>query len=233
MTLPNYWAIVPAAGVGKRMQSDRPKQYLELLGKPVLQHTLEKLCGLSEISGVVVCVAEHDPYFPRLSLPDKIRTAPGGEERFHSVRNGLAVLREYARPGDWVLVHDAARPCVRPEDIRRLMRELSDHPVGGLLATPVRDTMKRADAHGMVTETVSRAGLWHALTPQMFRLEKLTRALENVLAGQTVVTDDAEAMERMGWQPVLLEGHADNLKITHPHDLALAEWILRRQIESA
>jgi 2-C-methyl-D-erythritol 4-phosphate cytidylyltransferase len=158
-----------------------------------------------------------------------VLTAPGGVERAESVANALTVLRERAADGDWVLVHDAARPCVRREDLVKLIAELRDDPVGGLLAVPVRDTMKQADAEQRCAATVDRSRLWHALTPQMFRLGALRAALRAALAAGVTVTDDASAMERVGLRPRLVEGHADNLKITRPEDLALAEFHLRQQ----
>jgi 2-C-methyl-D-erythritol 4-phosphate cytidylyltransferase len=239
----HYWAIVPAAGSGSRMGIARPKQYLPLYdGKPILQHTLERL-NLSRIMGIVVCVAENDPYWKTIELPRKVIQMKGGQERCHSVLNGLKALQQQAdaQPEDWVLVHDAARPCVRPADIEKLMTQLADHPIGGLLAVPVRDTLKRAQATAQnthpfwgekgleVIETINRESLWHALTPQMFRLQALTEALQNVLNRGELVTDDAQAMEKMGHQPVLIEGHVDNIKITHPQDLSLAELYLQEQ----
>ena len=228
---------MPAAGSGSRMGSRRPKQYLHLLGKPILQHTLERLC-LSRIAGIVVCLAEEDIYWESLTLPKPVIRVSGGAERCHSVLNGLQVLRQRAQPDDWVLVHDAARPCVRQADIEKLMTQLALHPVGGLLAVPVRDTMKRAalstsNSHQEkieieIVETINREGLWHALTPQMFRLETLYNALQSVLSSGELVTDDAQAIERLGLRPVLIEGHADNIKVTHPQDLNLAELYLRQ-----
>ena len=235
---PNYWAIVPAAGNGSRMASHRPKQYLPLHGKPILQHTLERLC-LSRIAGIVVCLAEDDAYWETVTLPRTVMRVGGGVERCHSVLNGLQVLQQQAQPNDWVLVHDAARPCVRQADIEKLMSQLADHPVGGLLAVPVRDTMKRVSQtppnthsgeQGLeIVETVNREGLWHALTPQMFRLETLYHALQSVLKSGELVTDDAQAIERLGLRPILIEGHADNIKITHPQDLSLAKLFLQQQ----
>ncbi len=226
---------MPAAGSGSRMGSRRPKQYLHLLGQPILQHTLERLC-LSRILGIVVCLAEEDAYWENLTLPRPVIRVGGGAERCHSVLNGLQVLRQRAQPDDWVLVHDAARPCVRQADIEKLMTQLAFHPVGGLLAVPVRDTMKRATLSASnshqgeieIVETVNREGLWHALTPQMFRLETLYNALQSVLSSGELVTDDAQAIERLGLRPVLIEGHADNIKVTHPQDLNLAELYLRQ-----
>ena len=233
---------MPAAGSGSRMGSQCPKQYLPLHGKPILQHTLERL-NLSRIMGIVVCVAENDPDWKTIKIADSVIQVNGGTERCHSVLNGLKALqqRSQAQPDDWVLVHDAARPCVRPADMEKLMTQLADHPVGGLLAVPVRDTMKRAQTIASNThpfwgekgleiiETINREGLWHALTPQMFRLQALTEALQNVLTRGELVTDDAQAMEKMGHQPVLIEGHADNIKITHPQDLSLAELYMQEQ----
>jgi 2-C-methyl-D-erythritol 4-phosphate cytidylyltransferase len=217
------------------MGSRRPKQYLHLLNKPIIQHTLERLC-LSRIAGIVVCLAEEDAYWETLTLPRPIIRVDGGAERCHSVLNGLQVLRQRAQPDDWVLVHDAARPCVRQADIEKLMTQLAFHPVGGLLAVPVRDTMKRATLNASnshqgeieIVETINREGLWHALTPQMFRLETLYNALQSVLSSGELVTDDAQAIERLGLRPVLIEGHADNIKVTHPQDLSLAKLYLRQ-----
>jgi len=228
--IPNYWAIVPAAGSGSRMGSRRPKQYLHLHDKPIIQHTLERLC-LPRIAGIVVCIAENDAYWETLTLQKPVIRVNGGAERCHSVLNGLQALRQWAQPDDWVLVHDAARPCVRQADIEKLMTELVQHPVGGLLAVPVRDTMKRAasNAHEIeIVETINREGLWHALTPQMFRLETLYNALQSVLNKGELVTDDAQAIEQFGLQPVLIEGHPDNIKVTHPQDLSLAELYLQQ-----
>lgn len=208
-----------------------PKQYLMLQGKTVLQHTLERLASLP-LAGIVICLAENDPYWEQLSLnlPVPLIRAIGGTERCHSVLNGLKTLKSQAVATDWVLVHDAARPCVRVADMQKLMDQLADHPVGGLLAIPVRDTMKRTKAGTTsVQETVNRTDLWHALTPQMFRLQPLMTALEMALARGAVVTDDAQAMEQQGLQPILVEGHADNIKITHPQDLQLAELFLTQQ----
>ncbi|MCP4702177.1 MAG: 2-C-methyl-D-erythritol 4-phosphate cytidylyltransferase [Gammaproteobacteria bacterium] len=227
MTNPSYWAVVPAAGAGKRMGADRPKQYLFIHGKPVIQHTLERLCGLARIRGVAVCISEHDPYWHSVRISsDKLIRAAGGKERFHSVFNGLSALKKHASLEDWVLVHDAVRPCVRAEDIERLMTRLAKHPVGGLLALPVQDTLKRVNSEGGIEATVNRERLWHAQTPQMFRLGALSDALDEVLRSGESVTDDAQAMEKTGAKPMLIEGHADNIKITRPADLAQAELYL-------
>ncbi len=230
-----YWAVVPAAGIGSRMGIEAPKQYLVLGGRRIIEHTLTRLGTHPRIAGLVVAVAEGDPQWDTLSLSFDcpLLRVPGGAERCHSVLNGLIGLEGHGAKEDWVLVHDAARPCVRHADISALMDEFSGHPVGGLVGLPVGDTMKRADARGEVRETVSREGLWHALTPQMFRLGPLRTALEQVISSGRLVTDEAQAMELAGFAPRMVEGQADNIKITHPRDMALAEIYLRRQAEEA
>jgi 2-C-methyl-D-erythritol 4-phosphate cytidylyltransferase len=225
-----YWAVIPAAGTGSRMGARVPKQYLPLAGKRVIEHSLERLGNHPDISGVVVVLAANDPYWrqitPTCAVP--LFTVTGGAERFHSVLNGLDRLTELAAPDDWVLVHDAARPCLRLADMDLLMRALADHPVGGLLAIPVTDTVKRADASGTVLETVARDGLWRALTPQMFRLGALHAALSTALRHGRQVTDEAAAMELAAASPRLVRGHDDNIKITSPDDLITAELYLQR-----
>lgn len=227
-----HWALIPAAGVGRRMGADIPKQYLPLGGKTVLEHTLDALACHPDIDGLVLVLGADDPR--AATLPERVQGKPlllatGGAQRSDSVSSGLERLAGQADDQDWVLVHDAARPCLRQQDLDRLIEALRDHPVGGLLGVPVRDTMKRAAAGNAVRETVDREGLWHALTPQMFRLGALREALRMAQARGLPVTDDASAMELAGHAPVLVEGHGDNLKITRPEDLALAEFHLRQQ----
>ncbi len=222
-----FWVVIPAAGVGSRMQADRPKQYLLLHGKTVLEHTLSRFLDHPKIDGVVVALSESDPYWRELALQHrKLITAEGGAERCHSVLNALKVLRKRADVNDWVLVHDAARPCLRREDLDHLILAIQDHPVGGLLGLPVADTVKRTDTVDSVLETVSREHLWRALTPQMFRLGELQEALKSALQNGQLVTDDASAMELAGKKPKMIEGHSDNIKITRPQDLRLAELYL-------
>jgi 2-C-methyl-D-erythritol 4-phosphate cytidylyltransferase len=225
------WAVVPAAGVGRRMGQRIPKQYLPLLGRPVIDHTLERLIRHPAVAEVCVALAADDPFWARTAYAEhpRIIRAPGGVERCHSVLNALVALEERAEEGDWVLVHDAARPCVRPGDLSRLLARLDGHPVGGLLGVPVRDTMKRTDESNLVLETVPREGLWHAFTPQVFRYGALREALEVALAFGGAVTDEAAAIELSGRWPLLVEGHADNIKITRAEDLALAAFYLERQ----
>ena len=229
---PRYWAVVPAAGVGARMKAARPKQYLPLGGRTVIEQTLSRLCAHPRIDGVVVALGSEDGYWPDLGFrcDKRLETVDGGNERCHSVLNALARLSSFGDDRDWVLVHDAARPCLRAEDVDHLIERVeSSGAVGGLLAVPVRDTMKRSDDAGGVERTVERANLWHALTPQMFRLGALRDALNGALEAGGLVTDEASAMEWAGHRPLLVEGRADNLKITRPEDLALAEFYLQLQ----
>ncbi len=229
--LPEWWAVVPAAGVGRRMGGERPKQYLELHGRRVIDHTLGRLAAHAGLRGLVVAIGAEDEFWRPPDLARPLETVIGGDERCHSVLNALEHLADRAGEDDWVLVHDAARPCLRGEDIDRLLSELSEHPVGGLLGLPVADTVKRTDTRGEVLETVSREGLWRALTPQMFRLGLLRRALREALDANEWVTDEAAAIERAGYRPMMVEGHADNIKITRPQDLALAALYLAQQEE--
>ena len=227
-----FWAVIPAAGTGIRMQMDLPKQYLTINGRRVIEYSLETFCTHPQIAGVVVALAAGDKLWEGLSFAKhpKVRTAPGGKERCHSVLNCLHALSTVASTEDWVLAHDAARPCIKREDIDQMIATLRDHPVGGLLALPVRDTMKRADSsqdNGQhVQETVNRKGLWHALTPQMFRLGRLSKALEQAIQQKELVTDESQAMELAGLRPRLVEGRAENIKITRPSDLKLAKLFL-------
>lgn len=232
---PRYWAVIPAAGVGKRMQADRPKQYLRLLGKTVIEHTLDRFLNHPRIDGLVVAVSADDAYWPALSLPQTkpLFTVEGGAERCDTVLNALRFLSEQADARDWVLVHDAARPCLAREDLERLIDTVSEDPVGGILATPVRDTKKRADKDGRIQHTVDREDLWRALTPQMFRLGPLMGALEQALNEGAVITDEASAMEHIGERPLLVEGSANNIKVTQPEDLALAEFFLQALLGTA
>ena len=226
-----FWAVVPAAGVGRRMNVDIPKQYLEIQGRTLLEHTLTRLLEFPLLEKLVLVLAENDDWYEDIEmLHDKhIVLAKGGEERCHSVLNGLDILSEEASENDWVLVHDVARPCIRKADLEWLVCQLSEHEVGGLLGIPVRDTMKRTDAEGEIVETVSRDNLWHALTPQMFRLELLRSSLKKALSDSVIVTDEASAVEYVGHRPLMVEGHTDNIKVTRGTDLALASLYIQQQ----
>ncbi len=230
--LPFFWAVIPAAGIGSRMRADRPKQYLSLGGKAILEHTLDCFLGHPRLKGIAVSLAADDPYWPQLSCAsdERILRAAGGSERADSVFNALQLLvGQGADASDWVLVHDAARPNLARTDLDRLLAELAADPVGGLLAVPARDTLKRADADGRVCQTVDRSVVWQAYTPQMFHLGALHRALGDALAAGVAITDESSAMEWAGQSPRLVEGRADNLKITRPEDL---QWLARRWTDS-
>ena len=225
----NIWAIVPAAGVGKRMQSDKPKQYLELAGKTVIEQTLFRLLEAKVFSGIAVAISVEDPYWPELDIskhPD-VLTAPGGKERADSVLSGLRMLSPKATDRDWVLVHDAARPCITRSDIHLLINQLQTDEVGGILALSSHDTLKNV-LDNNILGTLDRRHIWRALTPQMFRYGMLKTALEESV-GNPAVTDEASALELKGLQPKIVEGRPDNIKITRPEDLALAQFYLEQQ----
>ncbi|MGR9114312.1 MAG: 2-C-methyl-D-erythritol 4-phosphate cytidylyltransferase [Gammaproteobacteria bacterium] len=224
-----FWAIVPAAGVGKRMQADRPKQYLDLSGKAVLEHTLTRLLQTKVFSAIAVAISEGDLYWPELAVAERteIITAPGGKERADSVLSALNAIRCQAADDDWVLVHDAARPCITAGDITLLIDTLKDDDTGGILALSSHDTLKNVEGHRIVG-TLDRTHIWRALTPQMFRFGRLKLALEQT-QGNPAVTDEASALELMGMQPKIVEGRPDNIKITRPEDLALAQFYLEQQ----
>ena len=205
------------------MQADCPKQYLSLAGKTLIQHTVERLLTHPAISTGVVVISADDSYFAQtgLSVHDDVQVVTGGPTRATSVQAGLAAVTT-----QWVMVHDAARPCVTHSDIDALIERAQSHQDGALLAAPVRDTMKRANVHGQVAHTVEREALWHALTPQMFLTQTLKRALEE--AGDQV-TDEASAIEASGGHPILVPASASNIKVTHPEDQWLAAFYLSQQ----
>jgi 2-C-methyl-D-erythritol 4-phosphate cytidylyltransferase len=227
--MPRYFAIVPAAGSGSRFGAEKPKQYLSLLGRPLIFHTLAALVACREIDRVWVVLSPDDPYWPQYDwseLGPKLETLRcGGETRAESVTNGLRAASMVASADDWVLVHDAARPCLSQLMLTTLINELNDDPVGGILAVPVADTLKRAGVDQRITATESRDALWQAQTPQMFRYGLLIEALEKC----RTVTDEASAVEALGFSPKLVRSETTNLKVTYPADLALAGLILRGQ----
>lgn len=219
-----FWVIIPAAGVGSRMQSATPKQYLPLGSLTVLEHTLSRFLNHPKLLGIVVCLSANDSYWPTLAVSkeSKIQITAGGKERADSVLAGLNFLAPQARPDDWVLVHDAARPNLQLADLEKLLTHVQQDEVGGLLAVPASDTLKQADATGRVVQTLDRSVIWRALTPQMFKLAMLQKALEQSLQCKCIVTDEASAMEQAGYAPLLIEGRSDNIKITRPEDI---EWL--------
>jgi 2-C-methyl-D-erythritol 4-phosphate cytidylyltransferase len=223
------WAVVVAAGRGERFGGFTPKQYTPLLGRPALSWSLAALLGSPAVDGVIVALAPGDRRWKRLpeSRDPRVRTCAGGDRREASVANALASLALLARDDDWVLVHDAARPCLRREDVDALVSATRNDPVGGLLAVPVPDTLKVDDGGGRSLRTADRAGLWRALTPQMFRYGLLRRALALCIERARRVTDEASAIEALGLRPRLVTGRADNIKLTTPADRLLAEAILR------
>lgn len=229
----NIWVIIPAAGVGRRMGTNTPKQYLLLNEQTVIEYTLSVFDSHPAVSEIIVAVSENDEYWSSLNitLSKPLHVVDGGKERCDSVLNALTFLQKKAHADDWVLVHDAARPCLRTEDLNLLLEKCQSHSVGGILAVPVRDTMKRSDDH-TINETVDRENLWHALTPQMFRYKQLKDALESALMKNKVITDEASAIELAGYQPLLVEGHSDNIKITRPEDLDLAAFFINQQKDS-
>ena len=218
------WGVVPAAGTGSRMDAELPKQYLPLAGSTVLEQTLHNMLDWGILSGITVALHPQDRWWHSLELAANpaVDTVTGGEQRCDSVLAGLVALENKAAPMDWVLVHDAARPCVLAQDVRALREAVADDAVGGLLALPVAETVKRADDSGRVSETLDRNSLWLAQTPQMFRYAALRESLSAAIAGGDEVTDEAAAMERAGHKPLLVAGHRGNLKITRPEDLPLA-----------
>ena len=229
------WVIIPAAGIGTRMQADRPKQYLPLIGRPIIEHTLERLATVLPESEFLVCLNPEDPYWPQIRKPEvmTLREVPGGTESADSVLNGLKAIVGQASVADWGLVHDVARPCVRESDIRKLISQLYHDEVGGILALPVADTMKRSGPDGLINTSVDRSALWHALTPQMFRFGKLYRALTESVAAGATITDEASALEWAGFRPKLVVGHRDNIKVTHPDDLAFAALFIKAQAQTS
>lgn len=228
-----FWAVMPAAGRGERMRTgDVPKQYLPLAGRRVIEWSMSAILARMECRALVVALHPNDDTFASLALSreSRVRSVTGGQDRAGSVRAGLDTLLTDAKTDDWVLVHDAARPCVSDHELTSLLSELQSDPVGGLLARPVVDTLKRSEA-GRVQATVPRAHLWRALTPQMFRFGLLRDAL--MQSGEHAITDEAQAIEMLGLQAKLVMGHEDNIKITYPDDLARAERVLQsRQVKA-
>jgi len=230
-----YYLVIPAAGSGKRFSASQPKQYATLGNSTVIEHALAPFESDPDCAGIVVAVAPEDTSWTGIAARRTrvIEKAKGGQQRAHSVRNALRALVGRARDDDWIMVHDAARPCLAAQDLQALKRELAAHPVGGLLAIPLADTLKRALEPGTrathVDETVDRAGLWRAATPQVFRFGVLLRALEAAIEAQRIPTDEAQAIEWTGHRPQLVAGRTDNIKVTTAEDLELANAILGRR----
>jgi 2-C-methyl-D-erythritol 4-phosphate cytidylyltransferase len=228
-TQPLITAIIPAAGIGRRMASVVPKQYLPLAGKTMLEITVDKLLSIEQLSEVIIALSADDHYFQKTALVNtpKVRTVIGGKERVDSV---LAALNSFSSVGEhWALVHDAARPCVTAKDIERLITHCLTERSGGLLAAPAKDTMKRTFDGQTVALTENREQLWHALTPQMYPAKQLKHAIESAQKAGVIITDESSAIEYCQYSSLLVQGQADNIKVTSPEDLALAEYILQQQ----
>lgn len=228
-----FHVIIPAAGFGSRMGSEIPKQYLPLAGRPVINWTLQVFADCPRIDSVTLVLSADDTLWDAVGNPagDKLQVQRcGGTTRAASVLNGLKAIEDQVAADDWILVHDAARPGLTIKLLNQLLNTLQDDPVGGLLAIPVADTLKRADSEQRVASTEPRESLWRAQTPQMFRFALLKRALET--AGDAP-TDEAQAVEALGLKPRLVAGELHNLKITYPQDLALAEAIFKADNESS
>jgi 2-C-methyl-D-erythritol 4-phosphate cytidylyltransferase len=226
MTSERFFGLVPAAGAGERMGQATPKQYLSLLGRPMLYHSVNALLASDRIDIVFVVLAPADQEFKRHPWGEfGERVAPlycGGATRHDSVLNGLVAASSMVEPDDWILVHDAARPCLAQRELQRMLDALAMDEVGGILGVPVADTLKRADSAGRIQATEAREHLWQAQTPQMFRHGLLLEAL-----GRTAkLTDEAGAVEALGLKPRLVQGSTANLKVTYPEDLQLAQAIL-------
>ncbi|AYM93578.1 2-C-methyl-D-erythritol 4-phosphate cytidylyltransferase [Serratia fonticola] len=222
---PQVIAVLPAAGIGSRMQADCPKQYLTIGHQTILEHAIHALLRHPRITQVIVAISPEDQQFKTLPIASdpRVLVTEGGQQRADSVLAGL----QLAGNAHWVLVHDAARPCLHPDDLERLLAITAHSKVGGILAAPVRDTMKRAQVgQSVISHTVERQDLWHALTPQLFPLELLKLCLQRALDEGATVTDEASALEHCGYHPLLVAGRADNIKVTRPEDLALAAFYL-------
>ena len=229
MSQTTLWCLVPAAGRGRRVGGDCPKQYMPLAGRPLIEHTLQRLAAHPRIAGLLVILDAEDSRWPGTTVLNgkPVLTAVGGSERSDSVLAGIDALPAMVGSGDFVLVHDAARPCVRLADIDRLI-DLAGAADGGLLGAPLRDTLKRADGAGRSESTEPRDRRWRAFTPQMFRRAQLSAALREATRCGVNVSDEAMAMERAGFAPLLVEGAEDNIKVTTAADFALAEFLLAR-----
>jgi len=225
------WVVLPAAGQGSRVGGSLPKQYLPVLGQPLIWHTLHAVLAHPDVAGVMVVLAADDTHWPGLvCMHDKpVLTCIGGAQRAASVRAGLLALPAAVGDADPVLVHDAARPCITGNDITRLLAAAAGHPVGALLGAPLRDTLKHANAAREDIGTAERDGLWRVFTPQLFARGLLIHALDSALQAGIEVSDEAMAIERLGLRPLLVEGREDNIKVTTQADFALAEFVLRHQ----
>lgn len=231
LTSPRYWFVIPAAGIGARMGAGKPKQYLMLGDKTILEHTLLRILTLPDLAGVIVPLSSDDSYWTSLTILQHplVHTIHGGASRADSVLNGLHYLADKSHALDWVLVHDAARPCVTLSSIQTLCDQLAGSDIGGILAVPASDTLKQVINKNEIQTTIDRSALWQAQTPQMFRYKLLRDCLAQSIANNEIITDESSAVELCGYKPQVIEGRNDNIKITRPDDLILAEFILKQQ----
>lgn len=227
-----FWLVIPAAGIGTRVGGDLPKQYCVINGKTVLEHTLDVFLGIPQLQGVVLALHSDDQYFVRSPLAKHalIKTVVGGKERADSVLKALNFLAAKDNENVWVLVHDAARPCVQAADIVAMIENLAASTVGGIMAVPVGDTIKSVNTNGDIVKTEDRRLLWQAQTPQMFHLGMLRKALQIASEKNVTVTDEASAIELLGYTPRVFQGKRSNIKITLPEDLKIAASLMRQLI---
>ncbi len=225
------WAVIPAAGIGLRYRSEIPKQYLSLCGMPVVLHSIDRLLEIKEIEEIFVVLSPEDTFWQNLDyVHPKLKTTLGGSERSQSVSLALKELSCKAHEEDWVLVHDAVRPCVSQSDLQKLIETIRNDDTGGLLAYPLSDTIKEVDDTLFVRKTISREELWSAMTPQMFKYGLLRKAYEETVLAGLSVTDEAGAIESLGLRPKIVQGEKANIKITHAEDMALAESIIKARM---
>lgn len=224
------WVIVPAAGIGSRVGGDKPKQYQTVFGKTIIEWTIERLLDMPFVAGIVVALAKDDQWWPTLSVSNSkhVITTLGGKTRAHSVINGIKALPDIVGCNDWLLVHDAARPCVTQSEVLALIDHVKNTTAGGLLALPVADTVKKVSENNVIN-TLDRNRLWRALTPQMFPRQLLLQALTDLLTAEQIVTDESAAIEAQGLKPLVVKGSIQNIKVTWPEDLALAAFYLKEE----
>ena len=230
--LPKCWAVIPAAGIGERVGSKIPKQYLQVAGKTILEHSITPFVNSSYMVGITVAIHPQDTCFESLNLKNsasnKLHSVTGGATRAHSVLNALNSIEAKVDENDFVLVHDAARPCLSDSDLNHLIASCMAHDVGGIIGVRMTDTIKNVDKDGMVS-TLDRENIWRAYTPQMFKFGLLRRAIQSALNDNVYITDEASAIEYIGYQPCIVEGDARNIKVTTAEDVALAEIFLKKK----
>ena len=229
---PQYYCILVAAGTGHRMGINQPKQYLDIAGRTLLEWSVQPFLECPQIRRVVVVLSKEDNQFsqPPLASHPKITTVPGGQERYQSVLSGLNALSNTVQGSDWVMVHDAARPNLSIEDALRLIRIVKEHPVGGILGTPVTDSLKVVNHDNTILTEAERNQVWRAFTPQMFRFDILLKALTEVPHHKTPVTDDAAAVGRLGYQPLMIRGRSDNIKVTTQEDYEMVKKLMLHKL---